>query len=112
VNVIKIECIGDGTPRRRDFGVWELTGLSSTRGPFIKQPVPAQKDYAESNGIGSRGVYAYYLCKDGPVYEVKKPISWSRTDQYYVQFYQGNKFRLEISEVFKCLANTPSVKVS
>jgi hypothetical protein len=112
MHVVKIECVGLGTERQQRHGVFRLTGLSSTQGPFLKEPVPAQRDYSQANGMGSRGVYAYYLVDEGPVYEVIKPVSWNRSDHYYAQYYQGNEMRLDIEEVFKCLAKHRLVKMS
>lgn len=103
MNTIKIECIGDGTPRRRDCGVWELTGVSQDG--LIRRALKPHRDYATANGIGSRGVFAYYFVEDGKVYEVKAPRSWTRTDHYYATFGYEQEWRLSVEEVFQCLAN-------
>ena len=101
---IKMELIGDGTPRRRLAGVWELMGLSKD-GPFCKHTLPPHKDYSKSNSVGSRGVFAFFLLEEGKIYEIMSPQSWANTDHYYVTYGQGQEWRLEIGQVFQTLAS-------
>ena len=105
VHSIKIELIGDGTPRRRPAGVWELTGLSPGEGGFLKRVLSPHKDYSKANSVGSRGVFAFYLLEEGKIYEVMSPQSWGNTNHYYVTYGQGQEWRLEIGQVFQTLAS-------
>jgi len=42
-----------------------------------------KKDYRESNSVGSRGVYVWYVLESGHVYEVNEPVSWKNNDRYF-----------------------------
>lgn len=98
--LISLECIGDGGTRgSRNYWVAEVTGLSPHFG-IRRQFLGCHKDYSRANGIGSRGVYAYYVVETGHIYEVSEPLSWKRVDQYFCTVdSDGNVVRLTIEDV-------------
>lgn len=101
----KIECIGDGGPRVRQYGVWEITGFGDD-GVFSRFPLTPQKSYADANGAGSRGVYAFYLLKPERVYEILEPLSWSRSDHYYAYIEDGQEMRGTMEDAFRWISAT------
>lgn len=101
----KIECIGDGGTRARPYGVWEIRGLDDAE-LFQRWPVPAQKSYADANGAGTRGVFAYYLLRPERIYEIIEPLSWSRGDHYFVYLDDGQEVRGTMEDAFRWISAT------
>jgi len=110
VHVIKIECVGEGSPRAKKYGVWQILDIKKPEG-FVKSYLKPHKDYTNANSVGTRGVFAYYIIQEAKIYEVLRPLSWNRSEHYYVQFYQGNGIRLTIDKVFQCLARDRLAKM-
>jgi hypothetical protein len=62
--------------------VAEIVG-TDTRYKWRRHFLRGYKDYALANGIGSRGVYVFYILESGHIYEVKDPQSWKHCDRYF-----------------------------
>lgn len=60
----------------------EITGFDSKFG-YARTFLRGKKDYSDANGVGSRGVYVYYILESGHVYEVLRPKSWGRSIRYF-----------------------------
>ena len=113
--ILKVECIGDdipaggmaaifGSPPKR-YWVAEITGVCA-KFKYQRKFLRCKKDYSQANGIGSRGVYAYYILEDNRVYEVSSPESWRSTDRYFCTVVGGEIIRLTREEVDKWLNDT------
>lgn len=87
---------GKGLPNR--YWVAEITGLCGRYG-YERRFLPYKKDYSRANSVGTRGVYAYYILDEGPVYEVSSPVSWRNTDRYFCRVIDGKIVRLAEQEV-------------
>lgn len=105
MELFKIECIGDGSPRAKPYGVWEILGLGINGELFRKSAVHQNKDYAKANSVGTRGVYAYYLLQSEHIYEIVQPTSWNNTEHYYLYIDVDEYVRLDIEGVLKWLKN-------
>jgi hypothetical protein len=90
------------------FGYWvaEITG----RDPVYKYQrrfLKSKKDYSQSNRIGSRGVFLYFLLDSGRVYEVKT----SRRRYFCTVNEEGEVIEMEKREVDQWI-NDHSVSTS
>lgn len=101
----KIECIGEGGPRARPYGVWEIVGFSGYE-VFARTPLQPQKSYAGANSVGSRGTYAYYLLKPERVYEILAPQSWNQSEHYYAYVEDGAEVRGTMEDAFRWINAT------
>ena len=86
-----------GITKHRDW-VAKITGFNKKHG-FAREFVRPKIDYAKSNSVGSRGVYANYVLDDGCIYEVSAPQSWKRTEKYFCSVYDGEIVRITREEV-------------
>ncbi len=80
------------------FWVAEITG-ACPKYKFVRVFLKGKKDYSQSNSIGSRGVYVYYILEEDRIYEVSAPVSWKRTDRYFCTITRGHMVRLTVEEV-------------
>jgi len=91
---IKLEAIGyNSHSSTRMFGplfeiplrchVEEIIGYDK-KNNLKKIPVNGKVDYLRSNTRSSRGVYINFIINSGRVYEVAEPVSWKRTDVYFI----------------------------
>jgi len=114
-HTITLESIGDNTHA-------VSAGLKKLGMPFFSRPKPwvaliigmnakwgftrvfldGQRDYSKANSVGSRGVRIFYFVSDG-VYEVQDPLSWSRTDRYFLHVVNGRGERIGKDDVEQCL---------
>ncbi len=63
------------------------------------------RDYTRANPARTRGVRTTYTLRDGEVYEICAPRSWTRADRYYVRVRGGVPARIpaeEVAEIFPC----------
>jgi hypothetical protein len=122
-HLIKIEAIGDDSfqtlsgmskfmsqfidrkPEKISPYYWlaELTGLSDTY-KFERIFLKGNKDYSLANSKGSRGVFIYYTIEEEKFYEIKKPVTWRRTDRYFFTWYNNREYRLTEQQVIECLS--------
>ena len=77
--LIKAAC---GSIPKRQW-VARITGLDD-KYKFNREFIQPQRDYSRANSAGSRGIYEYFFLSPG-VYEVSEPLSWKRTDRYFVR---------------------------
>lgn len=82
--------------------VAEIRGLNSQIG-FDRVFLRGVKDYSQSNGSASRGVYLYFYLDDGKIYEVHEPRGWKKFDRYFVRYNGFEKETLSRDEVLRCL---------
>lgn len=67
----------------------------------------SQKDYSRANSKGSRGIYIYYILKDG-IYEVKRLVDWKRTRRYFIRVDEDRISEISRAEVIGYLENNQS----
>lgn len=86
------------------YYVAEITG-TDPKWKYQREFVKAKYDYKNSNSIGSRGVYAWYIIESGKIYEVKSQTSWKSFDKYYctVNPVSGDIEKIGKEEVDECL---------
>ena len=95
------ECIFGNIPQR--FFVAEILGLHP-KFNFERNFIRYKKDYKHSISKGSRGIFAYYILETDKIYEVKEPISWSKTDRYFcIVNEEGDIIKITKETVEKCL---------
>jgi hypothetical protein len=107
---LSIECIGEGGGLRGSdaalaalfFGkpssrAW-VAKVKYMRGNYVdREFIQGKKDYANSNGPGSRGIYKHYFLDDG-LYEISSPQSWKETDRYFAYVESGEMWRVTREE--------------
>jgi hypothetical protein len=76
----------------------EILDLSDNQYKFERHFLRAFKDYANSNSIGSRGVYVQYLLQSGHVYEVLETQTFKRSKRYFCTVDATNADIIEMSE--------------
>lgn len=91
--------VGDAVIGRFPSRAWcaRITGFDSKYG-YRREFLQPNVSYQRANSIGSRGVMAYYNLDDG-VYEVSDPVSWGRTDRYFLKVTDSESRRILKSEV-------------
>ena len=82
--------------------VARITGTDPRYG-LQREFLRGQKDYADANSVGSRGVYVYYPLPPG-VYEVQELISWSKVRRYFVRSAGGRYEVIDRETVLQKLA--------
>lgn len=90
-----------GKLNHRQPWVAEITG-----GRYIwldRRFLKGQRDYRNSNSVGSRGIMIYYLLDEGPLYEVFQRLTWTHSDRYYCRIVAGRLERITQEEVDRCL---------
>lgn len=90
-----------GRPPRREWCA-EIVG-THPKYRFERRFLAGNVSYIESNGSGSRGVYAFYNLENGKCYEVKEPASWSRSDRYFLLVESDEAKRVTAEEVSQWL---------
>lgn len=99
--VPKMERLGEALGyNKKPTWVARLLGYDGLN--FEREFVWGQKDYLNSNGTGSRGVYIYYPLIDG-IYEINERKTWRRIKRWYAKV-NGDKI-MEISKdkAIQCL---------
>lgn len=82
--------------------VARLVGRDAKFG-YAREFLRAQRDYAEANSTGSRGVMKWYTLDEGPVYEVSEPISWSHGRRYFCRAERGKVVEITKEDVERWL---------
>lgn len=92
------------------FGSWprkswcaEITG-PDPRYKFARRFLKANVDYSEANGVGSRGIFAYYNLEEGHIYDISSQINWKRVDRYYARAGKDRLVQMSEEEVRECLS--------
>jgi len=82
--------------------VAKITGIDF-KGRFCREFLKGNADYSRSNAGGSRGIWLYFLLKDGFVYEVLEHLSWEKSVRYFVIVEDGVQRCLFRKDVITCL---------
>jgi hypothetical protein len=82
--------------------VAEITGLDP-KYKFARTFLRGSTDYSESNSVGSRGVFRYFVLDEGHTYDVKSQETWKRSERYYCTVREGKIVELNEDEVRECL---------
>jgi len=122
--VIKLEAIGDDyfaykrskerTVERRMTNAWkmaaregpcwvaQITGTHPKYG-FARKFVRGQRDYAQANSAGSRGIFIYYPLEPG-IYEVHERLTWAKSRRYFIRAENAEFHEITREEVIECLS--------
>ena len=79
--------------------VARIKGIDARFG-LAREFLASRKDFAGSNGSGSRGVILHYELRPG-LYEVNERVSWRRNERYFVRSLGGRIERVEEEEVVR-----------
>lgn len=94
-----------GRPKKR-YWVAEITGLDPVY-KYAREFLRPQKDYRKANRKGSRGVHLWYILESGKIYEVKRPVSWSRHERFFCRVLDdGTIERIDEKQVNQWIADT------
>lgn len=94
--------------RVRPHWVAEITGITKNN-KFYREFLRCKKDYANSNRQGNRGIYSWYILESGSVYEVFRPLNWSKTECFFCKVSDiGNIIKISSDEVKACLKESIS----
>lgn len=112
--VLSLELIGDDAIQViREFGrlfgereplsglfpwVAKLRGTSKRFG-FDREFLSGQKDYSQSNSVGSRGVVCHYHLQEGEFYDVFERVTWGKSRRYYCTIENNTLYELTREEV-------------
>jgi hypothetical protein len=125
---LKLECIGDNSDQmfkayksmtamivgkglaeatfstmKASYFVAEIIGFHP-KFKYDRKFLPCKKDYRDSNSIGSRGLYAFYILESGKIYDILEPYSWKNSHRYFCTVNElGEIIILIKEEVDKCL---------
>lgn len=108
-HVITVEAIGDDLARAgRAFGFksrnWAAQIFGSDgRGGWVRSFLTGTRDYSRANSKGSRGIMVSYLLEQGPIYEIRAPLTWSSSDRYFARVMDNVLTRMTDVEVTECL---------
>lgn len=73
---------------------------------FERRFLRPKKDYTHTNGVGSRGIFAWYVLEQGRIYDVQSQTSWRSRDRYFCRVNEcGDIERIGQSEVIEWLKN-------
>lgn len=89
-----------GADKKRPW-VARITG-THPKYQLAREFLCGQKDYSRSNGLGSRGVYEYFVLDPG-IYEVHERLTWKRTRRYFVRVQGEEVTEIDREEVLHCL---------
>lgn len=120
---LKLECIGDNinaelralegmvartcdatttramrAPKRQPW-VARIVGTCKRFG-LSREFIRGEKDYTESNTVGSRGVYLHYHLADG-IYEINDLESWGRSRRYFLLVIGGSSREITKEEALE-----------
>ncbi len=128
--VLKLECIGDnyvqagkkivnGQPVRISNRTlmaismhkktpWcaEIIGFTPSAA-LERRFVKGMKTYAEANGVGSRGVYLFFVLGDG-IYEIFSRETWARSRRYFARVRGSVLTEINEQEACRALAEKAS----
>jgi hypothetical protein len=76
-------------------------GTTIIKKEFLKPSI----SYLESNGTGSRGVYAFYNLENGNFYEVNSPVSWKDDEHYFCKIENNKVIEITLKEIVQCQNN-------
>lgn len=83
-------------------GVFQIFGLSGKY--WIKCRIYGRSDYSAANSKGSRGVKKIFHLQEAVIYLINEPVSWKKTDTYFLRIIGGERIKMSEEEVIKCLA--------
>lgn len=86
-----------------------LTGVRN--GDFLRCWPEGTRDYSAANSVGSRGIYVYYVLRDG-IYEVNDRYEFDRVRHYFIRVEQGQIHRISREQAITWLTNTTSASAS
>lgn len=88
------------------FFVAEIIGVDY-KYTFKRLFINGKKDYSNSNSKGSRGIFMYYFLDSSKIYDIKRQVSWKKTERFYCKFNNnGEVVKITEDEVFKCIKST------
>ena len=105
VKYLKLENIGLDMPTHRRPYCKQVITIGKN-GFLVTRPMQYNRDYAEANSVGSRGIFDYYVLHHNALYEINEPVTWKRCDHYYLYIDpNGDEYKMTREEVMICLSN-------
>jgi len=111
---LELECIGDNLEYknkskikiyRHKIWVAEILGFSEEF-MFKRKFLKGNKDYTNSNGAGSRGIFLYFILQENKIYEIQKPIKWKKDKRFFAIIKNNILIEITIKEVIECLVKS------
>lgn len=96
------------TGQKKRCWVARITGYDPKYG-YKREFVRGQVEYAESNSVGSRGVFIYYFLDPG-VYQVNAPVSWRNDERYFILSEHGKIKKISEADMKKELGTISWLK--
>ena len=91
--------------------VARITGRDPKHG-LAREFLNGRPDYSAANEDGSRGVFRWYECPEGGVYEVNAPLSWTEADRYFARSERGKLVRMTREEIDSAIAARTMVEIA
>ena len=106
MKLLKLERLGNGSPRSTGNPYCKQVIKLADDGFFVTIPMKFNRDYSQANSVGTRGVYDYYVLKPGRLYEIQEILSWKRMRRYYLFLHSnGDETTMTYEEAIECLSN-------
>jgi hypothetical protein len=108
MKLIKLERIGNGAPysfcKVHAPYCRQVIGIAKNGFPMTKN-MEFKRDYNESNSVGTRGVFDWYILREGGIYEIYSPQNFKKARHYYLFIsHDGKEKEMDLEEVYKCLS--------
>jgi hypothetical protein len=61
--------------------VAEITGITKNN-KYDREFIVCKRDYTKANQRGNRGIYSWYILESEKMYEVYRPLNWSKHERF------------------------------
>lgn len=90
--------------KRRVAWCAKIVGVNSD-GNLEREFMDGNRDWRDSNGTGSRGIFTYYALRPG-LYEINQPESWKHVRRYFAKVVdKSTMIEIGKEELLQCLQN-------
>lgn len=96
-----------GLMGKRPF-VKEVVGVNHASHP-IKKDVKGKKCYRDAVGTGARGVYYWYVLKQGRCYYIQEQVSRKHTKRYFVIINNGIAHKISKEQVVYYISSADGI---
>jgi hypothetical protein len=105
MKLLKLELIGNGSSKGGVSPCCRKVIALGHDSFIVTEPMKPNRDYSKANGVGSRGVYDYYVLKPGNIYEIIEVLSWKRSRRYYAFILPDSSVKeMDYGEAIECLS--------
>lgn len=104
MKLLKLERIGNGSPQGGTNPYCKRIKAVGRDGFIVTEFMKFNRDYTDANGVGTRGVYDYYILPPG-IYEILEAVSWKKSRKYYLFIDDGySEQEMNYEEAIECLS--------